>query len=268
MTRLTTAEPQSQTRSRTRRTEFLTGAKDTIPLVLGAIPFAIIFGAVAGSSGLSAGGTVAMSVFVFAGSAQFIATNLIASNTPGAVIILTTFVVNLRHALYSATLAPHVKRLPQRWLIPLAFWLTDESFMIVISHYNKPDASPFKHWYFLGSELIMYSNWVAFTGVGVLAGKVIGENSGLDFAMVATFIGLVVPFVKSRAARVSVLCAGVSSIFTYSMPNKLGLIVAALLGIVAGMVVETFWPEPIEPIELNAALPVTDPLLQKESEVG
>src|SRR5512135_2810064 len=109
--------------------EFLAGAKATFPLIVGAIPFGIIFGALAAASGLSFAATAAMSAFVFAGSAQFIAVGLVAAGTGWPFIVLTTFVVNLRHMLYSATLAPHVKRLPQRWKIPLAFWLTDETFV-------------------------------------------------------------------------------------------------------------------------------------------
>ena len=99
-----------------RRSEFWNGVKDTFPLVVGAIPFGIIFGALAVTSGVSPGGALAMSAIVFAGSSQFIAAGLVAGGAPLLVIVLTTLVVNLRHALYSASLAPHMKHLPQRWL--------------------------------------------------------------------------------------------------------------------------------------------------------
>ena len=82
-----------------QKTEFLGGAKAALPLILGAIPFAILFGTLAPTSGLSALATIAMSVFVFAGSAQFIVLALIAAQTPLEMILLTTFVVNLRHLL-------------------------------------------------------------------------------------------------------------------------------------------------------------------------
>src|SRR5258708_3645914 len=110
----------------TRTSEFWAGTKDTFPLVVGAIPFGIIFGAVAIKSGLTPSSTMAMSLFVFAGAAQFIAVNLLAHGVSIPLIIFTTFTVNLRHALYSVSLAPYVKNLPQRWLVPLGFWLTDE----------------------------------------------------------------------------------------------------------------------------------------------
>jgi 4-azaleucine resistance transporter AzlC len=243
----------------TRRSEFWAGMKDTLPLVIGALPFGIIFGALAGSSGLSAGGTLAMSAFVFAGSAQFIAITLMAKGATALVIIVTTFVVNLRHALYSTTLAPHVKHLSQRWLVPLAFWLTDESFVIVVSHYNKPDDSPHKHWYFLGSEVFMYTNWCLCTLVGVIAGQSIKDPQswGLDFAMIATFTGMLIPFIKNRAALISVLVAAMSAVLTYGLPNKLGLIVAAVLGVIAGLVAEIIWPEPTPSTDKAVATPDT-----------
>jgi predicted branched-subunit amino acid permease len=87
-----------------------------------------------------------MSAFVFAGSAQFIAVGLISSATALPIIIATTFIVNLRHMLYSATLAPHLKGISQRWLLPLAFWLTDESFVVAAKHFEEASvqAKPFQ----------------------------------------------------------------------------------------------------------------------------
>ncbi|MGB1289001.1 MAG: AzlC family ABC transporter permease, partial [Aggregatilineales bacterium] len=93
----------------TRRSEFLNGAKDTIPMIAGAIPFGIIFGTVAVTGGLSPMATLAMSLFVFAGSAQFIAAGLLTLGVGLGIIVFTTLIVNMRHALYSASLAPYMK---------------------------------------------------------------------------------------------------------------------------------------------------------------
>ncbi len=135
--------------------EFWSGARDTIPVVVGAIPFGIIFGALAINAGLSVAATLGMSLFVFAGSSQFVAAGLVAQGAGILVIVLTTFVVNLRHALYSASLGPFLSRLPQRWLLPLGFWLTDETYAVVVQRYARRDDSPFKHWYHLGSSVAM-----------------------------------------------------------------------------------------------------------------
>ncbi len=229
-----------------RRAEFWAGARDTFPLIVGAIPFGIIFGALGVTSGLSPAATMSMSLFVFAGSAQFIAAGLAAQGISISFIILTTFVVNLRHALYSATLAPHVRHLPQKWLVPLGFWLTDETFAVVVTRYNSGDSSPGMHWYQLGSSIAMYVNWQICTLIGLLAGQSFQgiENLGLDFAMIVTFIGLVVPAVKTRPVVISIIVAGVVAVLAYPLENKIGLIVAALCGVIAGVAAETYLPQP------------------------
>lgn len=221
----------------TRAREFWDGVKATLPLVVGAIPFGIIFGAVAVTSGLSVWAAAAMSAFVFAGSAQFIAAGLVASGAGITIIIVTTFVVNLRHALYSASLAPYMKHLPQRWLIPLGFWLTDESYLVVMQHYQRASESPFKHWFFLGSAIFMYVNWQICTWIGIVAGQAIPDPQrwGLDFALVVTFIGMLVPSLRNRSIVTCVLVAGASALLLAGLPNRLGLIAATLLGMLAGV---------------------------------
>lgn len=228
-----------------RKSEFWAGVRATIPLVIGAIPFGLIFGAVAVTSGISPTGTSAMSAIVFAGSSQFIAAGLVASGASTTIIIVTTLVVNLRHALYAATLAPHMKHLPQRWLLPLGFWLTDESFLVTVHRYNEKDESPFKHWFFLGSAIFMYSNWQIVTFIGIIAGQAIPDprSWGLDFAMIVTFIGMLVPLVNNRPAVLAVLVAGVTALLSNSLPNQFGLILAAILGIIAGVAAEKLFPE-------------------------
>lgn len=224
----------------TRWREFWAGVKATFPLVVGAIPFGIIYGALAVNSGISAAGTLSMSLFVFAGSSQFIATGLVASGASTAIIVLTTFVVNLRHALYSATLGPHMKHLSHKWLLPLGFWLTDESFVVVASRYEQEDNSPFKHWYFLGSAIFMYSNWQLSTYVGIVAGQSIPNAAswGLDFAMVVTFIGMLVPLVKGRSTLIAAVVAGGVALVAAGLPSQLGLLAAAIVGILAGVIAE------------------------------
>ena len=232
------------------RTEFLAGVKATIPLELGGLPFGIIFGALAVTAGISVAGTMAMSLFVFAGSAQFIAVGLVGAGAGVPVIILTTFVVNLRHALYSATLAPFVKHLPQHWLLPLGFMLTDESFVVASTHYNEPGDLKYKHWYFLGANLSMYVSWQVFTWIGIFAGTRIPDPArlGLDFAMIVTFTGMLIPLIKNRPILAAVTVASIVAVLTFPMPNNIGLLVAALSGVAAGVITESFSDEPPEPI--------------------
>jgi branched chain amino acid efflux pump len=242
----------------TPRAEFLAGVKATIPLVIGAFPFGVIFGALAITSGVSTFGTMALSVIVFAGSAQFIGVGLIAAGVSAPIIILTTFVVNLRHALYSATLAPYVKHLPQRWLLLLGFTLTDEAFVVASTHYAEPSDNTNRHWYFLGSELLLYVCWQIFTWIGIFAGKLIPDPArfGLDFAMSVTFIGMLVPLMKSRPVLAAVVVAGIVAVLTATMPNKIGLIIAALAGVAAGVIVEARSGAAPEPLISSEEIPV------------
>jgi 4-azaleucine resistance transporter AzlC len=223
-----------------RRAEFWAGARATFPLIVGAIPFGFIFGALAVNNGISFAGALAMSLFVFAGSAQFIAARLVGQGVGIGLIIATTFIINLRHALYSATLAPHVRRLSARWLLPLGFWLTDETFVVVINRYIQPDDSPYKHWYYLGSAVFMYINWVLCTLLGLLAGQANSDlqRLGLDFALTVTFIGMLIPLIKSRPVLLAAVVAGAAGVLFYN-PNHTELIVGPLLGVAAGVLAES-----------------------------
>lgn len=222
------------------RNEFINGVRDTFPLLLGAFPFGLIYGTLAVSSGLSVQAALAMSALVFAGSSQFIAVGLVAAGAPVSIIILTTFVVNLRHMLYSAALLPELKKLSQIWRIVLAFFLTDETFAVSAGRYRKSDDSSHKHIYQLGSSIIMYLNWQLWCAAGLVLGSRIPDAGawGLDVAMIVTFIGMTIPYIKNKPMVISVLTSAVVSLLTWQFPYKLGLIAAAVAGITAGVSVE------------------------------
>ena len=217
--------------------EFIAGAKAIVPLVIGAIPLGIIFGTLAQSSGLSFAGAIAMSAMVFAGSAQFIALGLLATGTALPIIILTTFVVNLRHLLYSLSLLTHVRRLSSGWKLAIGFWLTDEVFAVAVNRYQQSDRSSYKHWYYLGAALFMYLNWQICTVIGLTLGGLIPDaaNWGLDFAMSVTFIGMIIPYLKNRSMTVAVVVSGIMALVTQNLPHQSGLIVSAIAGIISGM---------------------------------
>jgi 4-azaleucine resistance transporter AzlC len=217
--------------------EFWAGARDIFPLIVGAVPFGIIFGTLALNSGLSIAGTLAMSAVVFAGSSQFIAVGMIAAQAGWLLVVITAFVVNLRHLLYAVSLLPYVKQLSQRWKILLAFLLTDEAFAVAVRRYEMSDRTPHKHWYYLGAALAMYANWLLCTAIGITVGRLIPNAAewGLDFAMSVTFIGMIMPYLKTRPMVAAVLVTGAVAIVANPLPNKLGLMVAALAGIGTGI---------------------------------
>ena len=232
------------------------------------MPFAIIFGALAVSNGLSPLVAAAMSAIVFAGSAQFVGVGMVAAGASTWVIVLTTLIVNLRHMLYAATIAPHIKRLPQRWLLSLGFMLTDESFVVAIQRYNRDDGSSIKHWYHFGTAVALYINWQLFTWVGIWAGRAIPNPGawGLDFAFPATFIGMLIPLIVSRSIAICVLTAATATIIFHGLPNHLGLIVATLCGVGAGMFIEKWFPPPTRPAAQSTVQSTAQPAVQPSSD--
>ena len=221
----------------TRGREFLAGAKAILPLVVGATPFGMLFGALAISVGIAPWAVMGLSLIVFAGSSQFVAAGLVGQGATIGVIVLTTFVVNLRHALYAASLGPYLRHLSHRWLAPIAFVLTDESYAAVITRFEQADNSPNKHWFYAGGALLMYINWQIWTLAGIVAGQRLADvgDLGLEFAMVVTFIGIVVPLIKRWPMLLCALVAGGCALLFHGLPHQLGLIVASLSGIAAGV---------------------------------
>ena len=217
------------------------GAKDIIPLIVGAIPFGIIFGTLAQSSGLSFGAAAGMSAFVFAGSSQFIALGLLASGSTAILVIVTTLVVNLRHLLYAASLVPYMQDTSQHWKAVMGFLLTDEAFAVAIRRYRQPGRRGTDYWYYLGAALAMYLNWQCCTWLGLTVGQMMpnAANWGLDFAMVATFIGMVIPYVVTKPMMGAVAITAGVAIVAHGLPYQLGLLVAVLAGGVTGLTLET-----------------------------
>lgn len=218
--------------------QFWAGVRAEVPLLIGVFPFGMIYGALAMNAGLSKPASQMMSSIVFAGSAQFVTTQLIRDAAPGFVIVLTIAVVNLRHMLYSASLAPYLAPLSTRWKTLLAYLLTDEAYAPTILKFEKDGATPHGHWFLLGTGLALWSTWQASTALGIFLGAAIPASWSLDFALPLTFIAMVVPVLKGRPYVAAALSAGIVSLTAHALPFKLGLILAALVGIVVGTVLE------------------------------
>jgi len=227
--------------------DFWAGARAEVPILVGVAPFGLIYGVLANAAGMPPGPALAMSSVVFAGSAQFIGAGLIGACAPGAVIVLTTLVVNLRHMLYSASLAPYLRRLSPAWKIILAYLLTDEAYAVAILNYERPTALDNKHWYFLGAGVALWTTWQASSAAGIFLGRQVPPSWGLDFTLALTFIGLVVPAVRDRPALLAALSAGLTAVLASGLPFKLGLFLAATVGIVVGLLAEQLWPSQTSP---------------------
>ena len=184
---------------------FWAGVRAEFPLLVGVFPFGMIYGALALNAGISSLASQMMSSIVFAGSAQFITTQLVHESAPGLVIVLTIAVLNLRHMLYSASLAPYLASLSTRWKVLLSYLLTDEAYAPGIIHYEREGLQPFSHWFLLGAGFSLWSIWQVSTALGIFLGTAIPESWSLDFALPLTFIAMVIPVLKNRPAIAAAL---------------------------------------------------------------
>jgi 4-azaleucine resistance transporter AzlC len=223
-----------------RTADFLSGVRDELPILVGVVPFGLVFGALAVHSGLTTLTAQATSSIIFAGSAQFIAAQLIGAGASTAVILMVIFIVNLRHALYSASIAPYITHLKPAWKFLLAYLLTDEAYAVAITQYQKTGVTPTKHWYFLGAGLTLWSSWQISTLTGIFIGSGIGQGWPVGFALPLTFIGLVVPGLKDRPTLLAALTAGAVGLLTMNMPYKTGLLIATAIGILSGLLMEAW----------------------------
>lgn len=222
----------------TPRTEFLSGVKAELPLMIGVIPFGMIYGILAIAAGLPAVVAQSMSFIIFAGSSQFVSAQLFGLGVPGIINIFTVWVINLRHALYGASVAPYLEKLPTRWKLALAYLLTDEAYAVTILHYQEQGERRFKHWFYLGAGLTLWTTWQLSTALGIFLGASIPSSWSLDFTLVLIFIALVIPSLKDKASFWAAVSAGVAAVLLFNLPLKIGLLVAALIGISAGILIE------------------------------
>ncbi len=216
---------------------FFRGARDIIPLLIAAAPFGIVYGALAQSNGLSVLATMGMSLFVFAGSSQFVAVTLIGVGAAAPIVILTVFVVNLRHMLYAVSMMPYVAELPQKIRALMSFWLTDESYATLSKGLIDEPTMPQFHWYYFGGAFAMYFNWQCCTALGIYLGQEIPDLTkwGLDIAMVVAFVGIVVPILKNKAQWACAITAFFAALVTHSWPHQSGLLLSSLLAIAVGV---------------------------------
>jgi predicted branched-subunit amino acid permease len=224
---------------RSARAELWAGVRQLLPLLLGVAPFGVIYGVLAVGGGLSPAAAVAMSSMVFAGSAQFLLAQLSGEGAPALVLVASVALVNLRHVLYSASVAPHLVHLPRRWKGALAYLLTDEAYAAVIGRLEaqgEAGPGPLVRWYVLGAGLCLWTGWQLSTVAGVLVGKALPEGwqRDLGFALPLTFIAIVVPMIRSAPALAAAAVAGGVALLGSGWPYQLGLMAAALSGIATG----------------------------------
>jgi len=228
----------------TAKSTYLKGILDSSPFILVIIPFASLFGLVATEAGLSVVETLTFSIVVIAGAAQFTALQLMQEQAPTLVVIISSLAVNLRMAMYSAALTPYIGAAPL-WQRALAAYLTvDQSYVVSVAAYERRTemSIALRMVYFFGVVTPIVPLWYGFTFIGAYLGAWFPDGWALDFAIPITFLAMIAPMFRTLAHVVAALVAVAVSLMAAGIPYSLGLMVAGIVGMMAGAQAE-LWQE-------------------------
>ncbi|MEP7329903.1 MAG: AzlC family ABC transporter permease [Betaproteobacteria bacterium] len=214
--------------------DFREGFAEMLPACLGLMPFGVVCGVGAAAAGANWLASLGMSAIIFSGAAQILAAQLVAADAPLLVIVLTCVVLGLRFLMYSAAMAPYMKKLPAHWQKGLAFLLTDQAFAVAIRRFNASEDHQGAGLHFLGCGVALWSVWQITCMAGFLAGNLIPATWSLEFAVPLCFLALVAPLFRDMPSIVAAVTAGVAVFAMSHLPMRLNLIAAGLLGILAG----------------------------------
>jgi len=213
---------------------FRAGFAEMMPACVAMTPFGLVCGVGAAAAGASLWGALGLSAIVFSGAAQILAVQLLAAGAPLAVIVLTCFVAGLRFVIYSAAMAPYLRSLPPRWQQGLAFLLTDQAFAAAIRRFHGGADPREGGLHFLGGGFALWLFWQAMNIAGYFVGNLIPASWSLEFAVPLCFIALLAPHFRTMPTIAAALVAGALVLALAGLPMKLNLIVAGVIGIVAG----------------------------------
>ncbi len=222
------------------KSAYWAGFRNGAPFVLVVVPFALLFGVVATRAGLNLVETMTMTIAVIAGAAQFTALSLMQEHAPTFIVLATALAVNLRMAMYSAALVPHLRGAPRWQRMLMAYFLVDQVFAVSIARFDqRPDMTTAeKIAFYFGAASPIVPLWYLFSWVGAVAGKAIPPQYALDFAVPITFIALVAPMLRSLPHVAAALVSVIAALALAGLPFDMGLIVAALLAMMTGAQIE------------------------------
>jgi len=213
---------------------------DVWPSLLGLLPFGLIAGAAGVSAGLSVLQTMASSLVLFSGAAQLAAYQLMGSGSPMLVVVLTVAVVNLRYLMYSASLAPYLAEWKAWWKILGAYIMVDQLYALSLHRFQEERFSgSVPRWlYYITGSALTWGVWQVAVWMGAWLGAKVPPSWSLDFAIPLSFMAMVFAAVRDRPTAAAALVGGLVAMFVAALPYNLGLIVASLAGIGAGMWLE------------------------------
>ncbi|MDU8913473.1 AzlC family ABC transporter permease [Aestuariicoccus sp. MJ-SS9] len=212
------------------------GVRDGLPFLIVVIPFAMLFGVLATEAGLNMLETLSFSVVVIAGAAQFTALQLMTENAPTWVVLASALAVNMRMAMYSASLTPHLGAAPLWQRAIAAYFLVDQTYAGSLLEYEKrPDMTlPEKLGYFFGIVTPICFPWYVATFVGAWLGAAIPTEMGLDFALPIAFLAMIGPLLRTPAHMAAAFTGASVALLAAGLPWNTGLIAGGIAGMIAG----------------------------------
>lgn len=208
------------------------------PLMVGVVPFGLIIGVTAAGTAIGGGLGYATSLIIFGGAAQLAVIQLIEAEAAIATLVITGIVINSRHMMYSAALAPHFGDFSKRWRLTLPFVLTDQAFAVTILRYQEVDDPVYRRLFYTGAGMTLWVTWQITSAIGVLVGAQLPESWSLDFAVPLVFVGLLAIAVRSRPAALAAVVGGLVAVLAQDAPYQLWMIIGATAGVVAGVIAD------------------------------
>lgn len=222
--------------STTAKSYFWKGIRDSSPFIFVAAPFGLLFGVLATEAGLKIFETMTFTMTVFAGAAQFAALQLMQENAPTLIVLASALAVNLRVAMYSASLTPYLGAAPLWKRALVAYFIVDQSYALSLVQFetDKDMALSERLAYFAGTCALIAPLWYSATLVGAVMGASIPESWALDFALPIAFLAMIAPMLRTTAHLVAALVSIVTAILAAGLPYNSGLLIAGLAAMMAG----------------------------------
>ena len=207
------------------------------PALIATFTWGLVTGVAMVKSGLTESAAVAMTLLVYAGSAQLTSLPLIAGGAPLWLIFAAGCIVNLRFLIFSAALHPYFRSLPWFKRITYGYFTTDMSFVLFMPRFGEASErrTYFQRWFFLSTIILGWLTWQSSSLIGIALGALVPSEWGLDFAAVLALMAITIPLANSRPMLVSMLAAGLTAWVAQPLPLRLGLLVAVVVGILAGI---------------------------------
>jgi predicted branched-subunit amino acid permease len=214
------------------------GFKAVAPILLGIIPFGLIFGVSAAASEVNQLAAWASSFILFAGVSQLAIVEIM--GTGGAVVtaLITAVIINSRHLMYSADMGRYTTDEPLGVRSAIAYLMTDQAYLMSVTRYPDPDESRGVVPYYFGVALTLWTTWQITTTAGFFLGNVIPESWSLGFAIPLIFLALLVLAINTKPALLAAIAGGTVAVAAIDLPYGLGLVAGAVVGIAAGMISE------------------------------